>query len=408
MCVQMEKNLLILKRKKAKELHKKGLSVRKIANNLIASTKSVQLWLKKNESEILIDNRGWEKGKPRIYTPESKKKIRAIRRKLEKENSYFIGAKVVLHNYEKQTGKKVSKSFVDRTLKEAKLVKIPRKKRKGLSKYMKYPQYTLDKLGKSMMSIDFIGPKYLKRSNDQINFLSCKYIRPVKKGIVKRIEGQTTNETIRILKEIWSKNPIPSVLKVDNDSALGAITMHKNYVGRLTRWLLNLGVYPLYIAPRCPWNNGHVEGLNSVFSKKFWNRLQFTDEDEIDVKINDFNIAYKKYSNLVSNNPKITNVKHIADFKDINLKNKVVKKFKANKIYFLRIVRRQNEKGSDDEYGFINILQNEIKLPKNLINLFAFCEINLKSKKLIINTELDNGTLKRIKTMPFKIKNIIY
>ncbi|MCW3142038.1 MAG: transposase [Methanophagales archaeon] len=70
---------------------------------------------------------------------------------------------------------------------------------------------------------------------------------------------------------------------------------------RLAFFLLNLGVYPLYIAPRSPWNNGQVEGFNRVFSKKFWNKLQFSDEQEIDVKIKDFNIAYEKYSRLVSN-----------------------------------------------------------------------------------------------------------
>ena len=40
---------------------------------------------------------------------------------------------------------------------------------------MKYPEYTLTKLGKSMMSIDFIGPKYLKGSDNRINFLSVSY-----------------------------------------------------------------------------------------------------------------------------------------------------------------------------------------------------------------------------------------
>ncbi len=63
--------------------------------------------------------------------------------------------------------------------------------------------------------------------------------------------------------------------------------------------------YPLYIAPRSPWNNGQVEGFNSVFSKKFWNKRQFNDEQEIDVKIKDFNIAYEKYSRLVSNDPEL-------------------------------------------------------------------------------------------------------
>ncbi|NMX22153.1 hypothetical protein C5S30_06975 [ANME-1 cluster archaeon GoMg4] len=125
---------------------------------------------------------------------------------------------------------------------------------------------------------------------------------------------------------------------------------HERYIGKLAFFLLNLGVYPLYIAPRSPWNNGQVEGFNSVFS----------------------------------NNPELKekDIKHIDDFKDVNLENKCVKHFKADKIYFLRIVRRKNDKGSDNEYGFIDILKHEIKLPQDLINLFVFCVLILNQSFL--------------------------
>ncbi len=329
---------------------------------------------------------------------------------MEKEDSYFIGSKVVKENYEKQTGEKLSMSYVDRVLKEAGMVKSPEKRRKGRSKYMKYPVYTLTKLGKSMMSIDFIGPWYLKGSDNRINFLSCKYIRPEKRGMVTRIGGQTTEETITALKEILKTHPIPEILKIDNDSAFGANLPHERHIGKLAFFLLNLGVYPLYVAPRTPWNNGQVEGFNSVFSKKFWNKLQFSDEQEIDIQIKDFNVAYEKYSRLVSNNPerKETDIMYITDFKGVNFGNKCVKQFKADKIYFLRIVRRKNDKGSDTEYGFIDILKHEIKLPKDLINLFVFCVLNLKSKLLKVNIELDDGSLKVVKSIAFVIRNVIY
>ena len=130
------------------------------------------------------------------------------------------------------------------------MVKSPQKKRKGASKYMQYPQYTLNKLGKIVMSMDFISQKYLKGSSDKINFLSCKYIRPKKEGIVKRVEGQTTDEVIKILKELWQTEPVPDVLKVDNDSAFGTNLSQEMCVGRLTLFLLNLGIKPLYVAPR--------------------------------------------------------------------------------------------------------------------------------------------------------------
>jgi hypothetical protein len=404
----MKKELLILKRKKAKELFQNGWSISKISRYLLTRKNSVSNWIKLEDNDLLKDNRGWKRGTPRRYSIEAKEKIIKIRKELEKENSYFFGAKVVKKNYENQIGLKVSNSFVDRTLKEAGMVKSPQKKRKGLSKYMKYPQRTLTKLGKSMMSIDFIGPKYLHDSSESVSFLSCKYIRPQKQGIVKRVTGQTTEQTIKILKEIWKDNPIPDVIKADNDAAFGTHSTHGRCIGRLALFFLNLGITPLYVAPRSPWNNGENEGFNSVFSKKFWNKLQFTDEDEIDIKIKDFNIAYEKYSNLIFDNPENNSAKYINEFKNINLENKHVNKFKTHIIYFLRIVRRKNEKGSDKEYGFINILNQEIKMPKKLINLFVFCTLDLKSKKLIISSEIDDGSLSKIKSMQFKIENVIY
>jgi transposase len=82
---EMNKKLLIFKRKKAKELHEKGWSNRKIARHILASKNSVGKWVQMNESEILTDNRGWEKGKSREYTPETKQQIIKIRKDLEKE-----------------------------------------------------------------------------------------------------------------------------------------------------------------------------------------------------------------------------------------------------------------------------------------------------------------------------------
>lgn len=404
----MKKELLILKRKRAKELHKKGWGNRKIAKMLLTNKDSVANWIKLSDKDLLDDNRGWKKGIPRKYTIEAKKEIINIRKELEKENSYFIGSKIVKANYENKIKQRVSKTFVDRTLKESGLIKGYSKKRKGLSKYMKYPQRSLNKLGKSMMSMDFIGPKYLTGSNDKINFLSCKYIRPEKHGIVRRIGGQTSKEAIRILKDVWKSNPFPDVVKIDNDNAFGAHSTHPMCIGKLTLFLLNIGIIPLYIAPRSPWNNGENEGFNSVFSKKFWNKLQFTDEEEIDIKIKDFNIAYEKYTKLISNNPPQESPKFMKDLSGINFENRKVNKFMAHNVYFLRIVRRKNEKGSDNEYGFINVLGKEIKLPKDLINLFVFCVLDFKSKKLSIKNELDTGLLKEIKFIKFKIKNIIY
>ncbi|HHC80565.1 MAG TPA: transposase [Flavobacteriia bacterium] len=404
----MEKILLIAKRKRAKYLYtKKKWSIRKIAKYLSAGRSSVSRWVKMDEDGIKSDNRGWQKGRLRKYKQEDKEAIISIREELVKEESYFWGDIAIKSNFLNQTSKEASLWFINSTLREKGLTKKHVKRQKGGSKYMMYPIRTINKLGSSMMSLDFIGPKYLEGSSDKINFLSCKYIRPTKEGIVKRIGGQTTEQTIQTLKEIWETYYIPDTLKVDNDSAFGGNLTHKKCIGRLTLFLLNLGVKPLYIAPRSPWNNGEVEGFNNVFSKKFWNRISFDNEEEIDIKIKDFNFEYERYSKLISNNPPLEKKRKISDFKNQDLANKQVKKFRTKDIYFLRIVRRKGNKNGKNEKGVINILGEEITLKKDLINLFVFCQLSLERKKIFISTESD-GKLQRVKEKVFEIKNIVY
>jgi hypothetical protein len=405
----MEKKLIITKRKKAKFLYEeKGWSIRKIAKYLIACKDNVSRWIHMRDEELYSDNRGWKKGVLRQNSIQTKERIKTIREQLIKEKSYFYGAKIIRQNYESLYGEKVSLWFVNNTLKEYGMVKSPQPYRPGKSKYMHYPVHTLNKLCKTLMSIDFIGPKYLKDSDKRINFLSCKYIRPNKEGIVERVSGQTGVESIRVLKKIWREHPLPDVLKVDNDSAFGTNLSHDLCVGKTTLFLLNLGVKPLYVAPRSPWNNGEVEGFNSIFSKKFWKAINFTDEDEIDIEIKNFNMEYSKYSKFINNNVSIKDPVFINDLEHIDIKNNQVNKFKTDKIYFLRIVRRLGEKGEENEKGFIELLGVKIIIPQDLINLFVFCELKIKAQKLIISTENESGQLLKIKEQKMKLKNIIY
>ena len=404
----MKKELIIYKHAKANLLYKKGWSLRKISRHLVASRNSVSRWIGLNDEEISKEQRGWKKGRLRQNSTQARERIKTIREQLIKEKSYFYGAKIVRQNYQNLYGKKVSQWFVNNTLKQYGMVKSPQPQQAGKSKYMHYPVHTLNKLCKTLMSMDFIGPKYLSGSDKRINFLSCKYIRPDKDGIVERISGQSGEEAIRILKKVWQEHPLPQVLKMDNDSAFGTNLSYPLCIGKMTLLLLNLGIKPLYIAPRSPWNNGEVEGFNSIFSKKFWKAISFTDEQEIDIEIKNFNLEYSKYSKLINNNIPLTNQVFIQDFKEVDLENKQVSKFKADSIYFLRIVRRKGEKAESNETGFIELLGKEILLQPDLINLFVFCELKIKSQKLIISTENESGQLLKIKEQKMKLKNIIY
>jgi len=399
----MKKALIFEKRKKAKELFEKGYSIRKISKSIVACKTRVSEWMKMPEEELFNDHRGWQKGRLRIHTPQEKERIIKIKKQLQKERSYFTGSKVVVGNYRNIYGVEVKKWFVDKVLREAGLVVRKQERIKGASKYMQYPVQTINKLCKILLGIDFIGPKYLDKSSERINFLSCKYIRPMQWGMTKRIGGQTTEEAIQALMQIWEEHPIPDVIKMDNDSAFGINSLHDKSIGRFTFFLLNIGISPLYTAPRSPWNNGETEGYNSVFSKKFWNKLKFTEEQEIDVEIKKFNLEYEKYSNLISNNPEIKKPRYMSDCKKIDFENRKLNKLKKSKIYFLRVVRRKGDKGQKKESGFINILGVEIIIPKSYINLYTFSIIDLKKARISINVEEENGKLFEVKNFLFKI-----
>ena len=163
----------------------------------------------------------------------------------------------------------------------------------------------------------------------------------------------------------------------------------------------------MYTAPRNPWNNGEVEGFNSIFATKFWNRTRFNNEEEVDIEIKKFNFEYEKYSDFVGNNPEIAKPKFMSDFKVKELKNREVRRFREKKIYFLRIVRRKGEKGGKDEKGFINILGKDLLLDTCYINLFTFNTIELDKMELSIKIEKKDGCLEVIEERNFTVKNVL-
>ena len=138
----MKKTLIIEKRKKAKELRKRGWSIRRVASSLVAGKDSVSKWDKMPEDAIEKDERGWKKGRLRVHDEEEEKRIIEVRKELEREESFFFGADVVMRNYEHKYGKQIKKWYVEKVLRENGLTKKRQPKVKGRSKYMQYPENT--------------------------------------------------------------------------------------------------------------------------------------------------------------------------------------------------------------------------------------------------------------------------
>ncbi|MBS3813733.1 hypothetical protein KGY64_07940 [Candidatus Bipolaricaulota bacterium] len=407
----MHKELLVVKRQKAKDLYDQGYSINKIADKLVSNWSSVKKWIEMDD--VTVDNRGWEKGNLRKYGQEVKDRVIEIRKRLRKEQSYFFGPQVIRANYRKlyPDEKVPTIYFIAKTLREEGMTTGKDNKRtKDGSEYMNYPQRTLDKLGKVVEGIDFVGPRYTEDQSEGVHFLARKYIRPYQYGLTDRIEGQTADEALKVLIEDWKDHPLPEALRLDNDPSFGLYSRYDRHIGRFLKVILNLGITPIYSARSQPWNNGNTEGYNSVFARKFWERLSFSDEEEIDAEIKKFNLEYEKYNDLVGNNIDPEDIEDETLPKDFTLTEKLQNELKDDlvdpAIYWLRIVRNGTEKAKKKDIGTIDILGEEIEVPKPYVNQFTLNKLQLKDDKLAVMVEDDDGKLETIKERELEVENV--
>jgi hypothetical protein len=245
---------------------------------------------------------------------------------------------------------------------------------------MLYPVNFLKNLGKTILQIDFIGPRYLKGNSKPLHFISLKYTKPFKLHIFIRIKSQTTTEALNSFYILFFvlKLPIPNVVQMDNDSAFRGCIEKKGRIGRIIIWLCNNGIIPLFNATSSPWNNGSVEGGNSVFDKKFWQAFQFTSAEEVDQKLEEFNNAYQTY--LINDRNKIIqNKRNVSDPRT----NTQIKKFLQKNLYLLRIVKEQYDK------CYVEVLNFYINLPAQYKGQFVIIKILLDSGFISIYQEIE-------------------
>ena len=59
---------------------------------------------------------------------------------------------------------------------------------------------------------------------------------------------------------------------MDNGLAFIGSASSKRSLSKTVKSLFQKQVIPIFTNPRSPWNNGSVEGSNSVFARNFWNK----------------------------------------------------------------------------------------------------------------------------------------
>jgi len=345
----------------------------------------VRKWTMSPNQDFSKDMRGWPKGKTRKYTKTDTKRIKEIYQELVRDPKvYFAGASAILQKWSEKYPqfKPPHSRFIGRVLKEAGYSeKIQKGRNKGASRYLHYPEYSINQLGESLLEIDFIGKKFIKGRTEPLSFIGFSLRFPRKLKHFRRISGETGDNVIKESKKFFRKFEKPDVIKIDNSFATAGGGSQKRFLTKVIIFYLKEKVIPIFAPPRKPWSQASIEGSHSVFARKFWKKIEFKDIKEVDQRLEDFNNSYQWY----------------LGYKSPEEKNPRKKNF-IPKIYFIRKVYENPGTGK----GYIEVANEEISIPKSYINFFTLAEWNLKEEILYIYFE-NEQKLNLIKKLSFKI-----
>jgi hypothetical protein len=341
-------------------------------------------WTKSPDQDFSDDNRGWPKGKPRLFSEDTVKRIQEIYFQLKNDpRNFYTGATAVLQEWHRGYPGIPAPSLrtVGRILKDLGLTQARKGRNKGAAAYLCYPEHTIySGLGGRVLEADFIGRKHIYGRTSPVNFIGYSFKKEPRLRYYKRIESQTSKCFIEQTNVFFSKFEKPDYIKVDNALAMIGSASGKRNISSAMLFLLNQHVVPIFAVPRKPFSQASIEGNNSVFSRLFWNRHEFSTLEEVDEKLEWFNESSLRYTNYIV--PENTAKKPGLDFRP--------------EVMFIRQVREKN--GS----GFIDVLNDLVPIDQEYINYFVLARWSLKEQVLRIYFERNNqSTL--IQEFPFLI-----
>lgn len=333
------------------------------------------------------DNRGWKKGDKKIYSDLEEKRICDIKEQRIKSN-YFVGRDYVQMDYANKYPNDPWPSdwFIKEVIRRNNLQTAkPKKKIKGGSKYLLYPEESIKRLGRIQQSGDFIGKKYIDGRTEAINIFSTSYYRPFKLFQIKRVFAAKSAYIYPVLIDLWREYPIPDVYRVDNALTFRGTGRGRRFLSPFLKFILNLDITPLFGAYNKPWTNPHVEGHNKTFGDKVWGNNRFTNLEQIDREcdrfnresLDLFNFKYRPNLKFIKQKRFLTE-RSRAEFKKLNTAA-------GKKIYFIRFVENRDLHNN----SFITILNEKIIIPEQYDHQFVFVECDIEKNKLNIYSEFE-------------------
>jgi transposase len=380
------------------DLFRRGVTKSEIVRRLGVSRPTVIAWLEQKE---YTDGRGWQEGTKRSHTNLEEERIVALKKKRIDEKKFFLGTPYVQMDYAKEfpTDSVPSRWFVDDVVARQGLqTHEPKKRKKGqniVSRQL-FPIRSIISLGKIHQSSDFIGKKFLTGRKEPISIFSTSYYQWFELYQIWRVSGETSQSAISCLKGLWSSTPLPHVMRMDNGSTFRGNVVLDGHIGTFLKFLLNIGVTPLFSAQYKSYTNPHVEGHNRTFTEKLWQKHHFTSEEEIDQACTRFNRESREfYDYRFKERLTKKGLRFLLPTTDIV--TNILRSPKGKKIYFIRFVERWKE--TSDESGIV-ILNRFVRIIDPYLNQFVFVTLNLETGTLHVFSEHD-GIATEILCEPF-------
>lgn len=344
-------------------------------------------WTKSPRQNFVEDNRGWKKGRQRKWTKETQQRIRQIHQQLEADPHQFYSGATAINQAWRRKYPNISPPPLRTIGKIMADLGLSRKRRRdrhaGAARYLCYPEHTIyTLLGGRVLESDFIGKKYITGRTKPLNFIGFSFKQEPKLRYFKRIQGQTADNFIRETKKFFTSFEKPDFMKVDNGLAVIGSASGKRNISRAMKFLLQNQVTPIFSVPKKPFSQASIEGNNSVFARKFWDRIQFDSLAEVDEKLEWFNRSSEQYTGY--QRPQA---------------EKVTSKNFIPRVFF---TRQAQEDKNQTAKACIDVLNEKVLLPQSYIHYFVLAEWNLKTEQLIIYFEKEQQP-KIIKKLSFRI-----
>lgn len=356
-----------------------------IAHKLQVSRGFVRRWTSAVEQDLTSDQRGWPKGQHRVWDETTINRIKEIHQFLSHDpKQFFCGATAIAQEWRRRYSKTALPPLrtIGRILAELGLSNKRRTPRaKGAARYLCYPEHTIyHQLPGRVLEADFIGKKYLG-GGEPLNFIGFSFKQPPKLRHFQYVPAQTADAIIKECQHFFAKFEKPDYMKVDNCGATIGSGSGQRTLSRFVCFLLSQQVIPIFSVPRKPFSQASIEGNNSVFARKFWNRREFTSKRDVCQQLEWFNTASERYSEYCRP-------------VDAPMRQKFVPQ-----VYFIRQVAADE---THDDLACFNILNEKIQLPAAYTNYFVLARWNLLEERLEIYFEKELKS-KRIKQMKFTI-----